>query len=151
MSATGLEVFDKTLQTTHIWLDEIIEDLGTDRHTAWHVMGAVLHALRDRLPVDLSAHLSAELPLLIRGAYFDGWHPSREAQTLKQRSLAEFLERISDGLAGTKPISSIDAARSVLAVLSRHIAKGQAVKVRNALPEEVRALWPDDVLVTRVL
>ena len=60
MSTNGLDVFDKTLQTTHIWLDEIIEDLGTDRHTAWHVLGAVMRTLRDRLPPNLSAHLSAE-------------------------------------------------------------------------------------------
>ncbi|HYM19261.1 MAG TPA: DUF2267 domain-containing protein [Micropepsaceae bacterium] len=149
MSATGLEVFDKTLQTTHIWLDEMIEDLGTDRHTAWHVLGAVLHVLRDRLPVDLSAHLSAELPLLVRGAYFDAWRPGKDA--LKERTLAEFLGRVSDGLLGTKPLSSIDAVRSVFAILARHLAKGQAVKVRNALPEEVRALWPEDVLSAHVL
>ena len=31
MSATGLDVFDKTLQTTHTWLDEIMNDLGPDR------------------------------------------------------------------------------------------------------------------------
>ncbi len=28
MSATGLDVFDKTLETTHIWLNEICDDLG---------------------------------------------------------------------------------------------------------------------------
>src|SRR5258707_15570963 len=122
MSTNGLDVFDKTLQTTHIWLDEIIEDLGTDRHTAWHVLGAVLHALRDRLPLDLAAHLSAELPLIVRGAYFDGWRPSKEA--LKERSLAEFLERVSNGLAGGKPIGSIEGGRSVFAVLVCHVRKG---------------------------
>lgn len=42
MSATGLEVFDKTLQTTNIWLDEIMGAIGPDRHLAWHVLGAVL-------------------------------------------------------------------------------------------------------------
>jgi hypothetical protein len=49
MSATGLDVFDKTLQTTNIWLDEIMAKLGPDRQVAWHVLGAVLHALRDDL------------------------------------------------------------------------------------------------------
>ena len=141
MSATGLDVFDKTLQITHIWLDEIIEDLGTDRHTAWHVLGAVMRSLRDRLPPGLSAHLSAELPLLVRGSYFEHWRPGQE--DLKMRSLAQFLERVSDGLAGTKPIGSLDAVRSVFAVLERHLEHGQAENVRQALPEEIRALWPD--------
>ena len=36
MSATDLEVFDKTLQTTNIWLDEIMAKLGPDRRVAWH-------------------------------------------------------------------------------------------------------------------
>ena len=44
MSATGLDVFDKTLQTTNIWLDEIMAKRGLDRQMAWHVLGAVLHA-----------------------------------------------------------------------------------------------------------
>jgi uncharacterized protein (DUF2267 family) len=126
MSATGLEVFDRTLQTTHIWLDEIIEDLHTDRQTAWHVLGAVMRSLRDRLPPGLSAHLSAELPLLIRGCYFDQWRPG--AENLKMRSLAEFLERVSDGLRDTKPIGSLDAVRTVFAVLERHLDRGQQRK-----------------------
>jgi uncharacterized protein (DUF2267 family) len=141
MSSTGLEVFDRTLQTTHIWLDEIIEDLATDRHTAWHVLGAVMRSLRDRLPAELSAHLSSELPLLVRGSYFDGWKPGRE--NLKLRSLAEFLEKVSDGLADTKPIGSLDAARCVFAVLARHLDDGQVQKIRHVLPEDIRGLWPD--------
>ena len=48
MSATGLAVFDKTLQVTNTWLDEIIAELGPDRQVAWHVLSAVLHAVRDR-------------------------------------------------------------------------------------------------------
>ena len=149
MSATGLEVFDRTLQTTHIWLDEIIEDLGTDRHTAWHVLGAVIRSLRDRLPPNLSAHLSAQLPLLIRGIYFDQWKPDQE--NLKLRSLAEFLERVSVGLEGTKPIGSVDATRAVFAVLERHVDKGQIDKVRQALPEEIRILWPNGHLQRRLM
>ena len=82
MSATGLDVFDKTLQTTNIWLDEIMAKLGPDRQVAWHVLGAVLHALRDRLQIGLAVHLGAQLPLLVRGLYYDQWHPSE--QTLKQ-------------------------------------------------------------------
>ena len=140
MSANGLEVFDRTLQITHIWLDEIIEALHTDRQTAWRVLGAVLRVLRDRLPPGLSAHLSAELPLLVRGAYFDQWRPGEE--TLKLRSLAEFLERVSAGLAHGKPIGSLDATRAVFAVLGRHLDAGQVEKVSNALPADLRVFWP---------
>ena len=67
MSATGLDVFDKTLQTTHIWLDELMAEIGPDRQVAWHVLGTVLRAVRDRIPLELAVHLGAQLPLLVRG------------------------------------------------------------------------------------
>src|SRR6266540_3290801 len=78
MSATGLDVFDKTLQTTHTWLDEIMRTVGPDRQVAWHVLGAVLRVLRDRLPVGLAAHLGAQLPILVRGVYYDQWRGSEQ-------------------------------------------------------------------------
>jgi len=122
MSATGLDVFDKTLQTTNIWLDEIMATLGPDRQVAWHVLGAVLHALRDRLQIGLAVHLGAQLPLLVRGLYYDQWHPSE--QTLKQRSAAQFLDHVT------------------FQVLNHYLDPHQVEKVRQALPESVRALWP---------
>ena len=78
MSTTGLDVFDKTLQTTNIWLDEIMDVVGPDRGVAWHVLGAVLRTLRDRLPLGLAAHLGAQLPLLVRGTYYDQFQPGHD-------------------------------------------------------------------------
>jgi uncharacterized protein (DUF2267 family) len=95
MSSTGLEVFDKTLQITHIWVDEIMAELGPDRQRAYHALRAVLHALRDRLPLNLAAHLGAQLPLLVRGIYYDSWDPQPE--TTRERKQAEFLERVTAG------------------------------------------------------
>ncbi|WP_222949914.1 DUF2267 domain-containing protein [Sphingomonas sediminicola] len=57
MSANGLEVFDKTLDITHVWLKEIMADLGPDKQVAWKVLSTVLHKLRDRLSINLAAHL----------------------------------------------------------------------------------------------
>ena len=61
MAATGLDVFDKTLQTTNIWLNEITDDLGPDRKLAYRALRAVLHAFRDRLTIDEAAHFGAQL------------------------------------------------------------------------------------------
>ena len=141
MSATGLDVFDKTLQITNTWLGEIMDDPGPDRQTAWRALGAVLRAVRDRIPLDLAAHLGAELPLLVRGLYYDQWRPA--AQPERYRSLDEFLRVVVDGLGAIRPVNPRDAARSVFNVLNRHLPEGQVRKVREALPEEVRAIWPE--------
>ena len=138
MSATGLDVFDKTLQTTNIWLDEIMAELGPDRHVAWHALAAVLHALRDRLPLEVAVHLGAQLPMLVRGAYYDRWHLGGDVE--RYRSREEFLERVGRGLEATRPVSRLKAAQVVFAVLARHVTSGQLDKVCEALPEDIRAL-----------
>jgi uncharacterized protein (DUF2267 family) len=138
MSATGLEVFDKTIQTANIWLDEINEAIGPDRQLAWKVLSIVLHKLRDRMPVELSAHLSAELPLLVRGAYYDQFTPSRQPTDWDRKA---FVAEVARWLSDVRPVDPEDAIRAVFAVLSRHIPKGQIAKVQQALPEDLRAMW----------
>jgi uncharacterized protein (DUF2267 family) len=145
MSATGLDVFDKTLQSTHIWLDEIMAEIGPDRQVAWHTLGAVLRALRDRLPLGLAAHLGSQLPILVRGIYYDQWAP--DEQPAKIRSLDDFLARVQAGLTGTRPVNATDATKAVFRAVNHHIDLGQSRKVREALPLDIRALWPAEAKV----
>jgi uncharacterized protein (DUF2267 family) len=93
MSASGLDVFDKTLQTTNIWLDEIQAQIGPDRRLAWKVLAVVLHKLRERLPLDLAAHLGAELPLLIRGIYYNQFEPSKQPTGWDREAFIKELAR----------------------------------------------------------
>ncbi len=138
MSATGLDVFDKTLQTTNIWLDEIVDAIGPDRQLAWKVLSVVLHKLRDRLPIELSAHLSAELPLIVRGVYYDQFEPAKQPTDWK---LEEFIAEIARWLSDARPVDPKDAARAVFMVLSRHIPDGQIRKVQAALPRDIHSFW----------
>lgn len=141
MSANGLDVFDKTLETTHIWLNEIMADLGPDRQVAWKVLSTVLHKLRDRLPIGLAAHLGAQLPLLVRGVYYDQFEPSR--LPTECNSMEEFVAEVAEWLKDTRPVDPDAAVRSVFGVLSRHISEGQVSKVREALPRSLRQSWID--------
>jgi uncharacterized protein (DUF2267 family) len=142
MAATGLDVFDKTLQSTNAWLGEMMETLGPDRQIAWHALGAVLRTVRDRVPLGLAAHLGAQLPLLVRGLYYDQWRPSEEPLTW--RLLDEFLSLISAELRNLRPVDAKDAARATFQVLNHHVDPGQLRKLRDTLPEEVRRLWPEN-------
>jgi uncharacterized protein (DUF2267 family) len=139
MSANGLEVFDKTLETTHIWLKEIMADLGPDKQVAWKVLSTVLHKLRDRLTINLAAHLGAQLPLLIRGVYYDQFEPSKMPTECRNRD--DFVAEVAEWLTDTRPVDPELAVRSVFKVLSRHISEGQVRNVREALPRSVRQMW----------
>lgn len=143
MSATGLEVFDRTLHKTHTWLKEIMGELGTeDRHRAYMALRAVLHALRDRLTVEEVAQLGAELPMLIRGLYYEGWDPT--GKPLKERHKEEFLAHVARELK-TPSGPAVDpegAVRAVFKVISKKIAEGEVKDILNLLPKELRELWP---------
>jgi uncharacterized protein (DUF2267 family) len=141
MSATGLEVLDKSLQTTNVWLKEIMETVGPDRQVAWRVLGAVLHTLRDRLGVDQVAHLGAELPIVVRGLYYEQWHPAGKPG--RERRAEEFVGRVMDELRDTRRVAPEEATRTVFAVLNRHVSPGQAEKIRQCLPENIRKLWQE--------
>ena len=147
MSANGLEVFDKTIQTTNSWLNEITEVLGPDRQLAWKVLSTVLHKLRDRLPVDVAAHLGAQLPLLVRGVYYDQFQPAKQPSSC--RDLDEFVAEVQEWLTDVRPVNAKDAVDAVFALLSRHVPEGQLVIVRNSLPGSIRDRWTSlEVLVT---
>ncbi|HVL79064.1 MAG TPA: DUF2267 domain-containing protein [Sphingomicrobium sp.] len=139
MRANGLDVFDKTLETTHIWLNEIMEDLGPDRQLAWKVLSTILHKLRDRLPIGLAAHLGAQLPLLVRGVYYDQFEPGKLPAECNNRE--EFVAEVEEWLADTRPVDPDQAVRSVFKVLSRHVSEGQIAKVKDALPRSLRQSW----------
>jgi uncharacterized protein (DUF2267 family) len=140
MSSASLDVFEKTLQTTHIWLDQIMEETGPDRQVAWHVLGATLRTLRDRLPINLAIHLGAQLPILIRGLYYDQWSPPKEP--LDIRSADEFLTQVAEKLKGIRPVNAQSAVRAVLATLNHYVPEGQIHKVQSALPKDILTLWP---------
>ena len=142
MSITGLKVFDTTLQKTNEWLDEIRNELAVeDRRTAYLVLRATLHALRDRLPLEETAHLGAELPMLIRGFYYEGWRPAQ--QPIKMHA-QEFLLRVEEELAGGNSVrlDSEMVVRTVFLVLSRRIATGEIDQIEQSLPKDLRHFWP---------
>ena len=139
MSATGLEVFDRTLHKTHAWLKAIMEELGTeDRHKAYLALRAVLHALRDRLTVEEVAQLAAQLPMLVRGLYYEGWDPT--GKPLKERHKEAFLAHVAEELK-TPSGPAVDpeaATRAVFKVLSREISQGELEDVLGLLPKAKR-------------
>ena len=143
MSQTGLAVFDSTLHTTNTWLNDVMDRLGCpDRQRAYHALRAVLHALRNRLPVEAVAGLGAQLPLLVRGLYYEGWHPG--GKPVKERKKEEFLAHIAAEFRHDPATTAADVARAVFRVLARHVTAGEVAKVSQLLPAEIRELWSEE-------
>jgi uncharacterized protein (DUF2267 family) len=142
MSAVGLEGLDHTVQLTHRWINELDDRLGwNNKPRSYRLLKAVLHAVRDWLRPAEAADLAAQLPTLLRGAYYEQWRPA--AVPVKHRSKADFLARMEDAF---KADPLAQPAREVIVVfelLSSKITAGEIDDVRRALPEEVRNMWPE--------
>ncbi|MGZ4194906.1 MAG: DUF2267 domain-containing protein [Solirubrobacteraceae bacterium] len=137
MTTTRVDIIDRSVEKAHIWLNDVAEELATeDGHHAYRVLRAFLHALRDHLSVDEAAALAAQLPIFVRGVFYEGWDPSRTPE--HARDLDSFLQRIASEarLAGETEASF--AASAANRVLSRHISAGELTSVLRMLPEHLR-------------
>jgi uncharacterized protein (DUF2267 family) len=140
MSTTGLTAFDNTTNVTNKWLHEIMDRMGwTDRHRAYHALRVVLHELRDRLSVDDVADLGAQLPMLVRGIFYEGWHPS--GKPLRERKGGTFLAHIAEAYPGDPEVKPEEVARAVLHTLAKHVSGGEFRSIVHVVPSEVRNLF----------
>jgi uncharacterized protein (DUF2267 family) len=139
MTALRLAIIDRSVEQAHIWINDVAEELGTeDSHEAYRVLRAFLHALRDHLSVDETAQLAAQLPIFVRGVFYEAWDPSRTPE--RARDVDSFLTKIATEarLAGETQASF--AATAAYRVLQRHISPGEAASVLHELPEHLRDL-----------
>lgn len=144
MSQTGLAAFDSTIQTTNVWIREVTQRMAwTDHHRAYRALRAVLHALRDRLTVEQAAALAAQLPMLVRGFYYEGWHPA--GTPIKERKKEQFLGHVREAFREDPHFDAEQATRAVLSVVAKHVTEGEVSTIRHLLPSELRELWPEPV------
>lgn len=141
MARRHIDAIDHTVQTTYQWIGELDTVMGWEsRQRSYRLLRAVLHALRDLLPVNEAADLGAQLPMLLRGLYYEGWRPATTPAA--ERSRADLVAAI-DAAFETDPLSDTEQAISaVFSLLSTKVSAGEVADVRHVLPREVRALWP---------
>lgn len=139
--STGLDVFDTTIQKTNHWLKDLMQELGwEDRHKAYEGLRVTLQTLRDRLSVEEAAQLGAQLPLLLRGAYYEGWRPT--APPHKERHLEAFLAPIRGHFLWDPDVDGEEVTRAVFKVLGTYVSAGEIQDILQVLPKELHALWP---------
>ena len=141
MSTQGLEVIDHSVRLTHEWIAELAEKLGwRDERQVLHLLRAVLTGIRDHLPRDEAAGFAAQLPMLLRGMYYEGWRPARTPDP--DRSRESFVEKIAKDFTASRDFTGEKDITLVLRFLNGKIAAGEISDVRHVLPPGIRGLWP---------
>jgi len=139
---TSHDVFDGTLQRTQIWLNDIMTELDWQEHPhkAYLALRTVLHALRDRLTIEEAVQLGAQLPMLVRGLYYEGW--TLKGKPRKERHKEDFLAHIKDAFKDDFTSRPESIARAVFKVLARHTSEGEIDDIKHILPKALHELWP---------
>lgn len=142
MSAQGLEVIDRSVQATHEWINELAERLDSpDKRGALRLLRAVMCALRDTVGHDEAAHFAAQLPIFLRGVFYEGWRPS--ATPMADRGADSFLTRVAEHYRGVEGIPLYRDVEEVFRLFNNRLTAGEIAKLRGALKEDLRRLWPE--------
>lgn len=129
------------IQQTQEWLKELRDNGGlASEAEAYSVLRAVLHQLRDRLTLGEAVDLGQQLPLIVRGIYYEGWRPSHVPE--KVRSKQKFLDQVTMRLLPHQ-IPPEPAVRDVFALIAHHCDPGEISDVIGQLPEDLKELWPE--------
>lgn len=140
---SGFDVFDRAAYRANQWLDELNVELGwEERYDAYIALRAVLQSLRDALPPGEVVDLGAQLPMIVRGFFYEGWTGAGDAAAAGDP--AAFFERVSEQLAEAfLPADGEGVTRGVFRFLSRRVSDGEIYHLAHRLPAPLRGLWPE--------
>ncbi|MGH3376198.1 MAG: DUF2267 domain-containing protein [Actinoallomurus sp.] len=142
MSKTGYPSFDTTVDKTNRILKMIEDAYGWPkerRKQSYTALRAVLHALRDRLTVDETADFAAQLPMLVRGIYYDGWNPSKVPKKMHRD---DFLEQIRNEVPYQVEGGVAGLVTTVAQALRLYVTDGEWEDVKAGMPKDLAATLP---------
>ena len=143
--------FSQYADKAEIIVKEVAEELGfpEDRKLATRILRAVLHALRERLTMQESFQLMAQLPMLLKAFYVEGWKYSEKPHRIK--SVGEFVKLVvhEDYPMGHHDIKTAkdgeNAVMAVLKVIRNHVSEGEVRDIMAIMPVDLRSLWGEPV------
>jgi len=142
MKLTGLEVWDSSIQRTNTWLKELMQELNSgDHRKTYQILRSVMHALRDHLPLEDAIYLGEQLPMLIRGMYFEHWNVTGKPLPLRSRN--DFFTVVSHYMARDGETSNAETGtRAVFRLLDRKATDGEIPDLHHVIPGILLDLWP---------
>ncbi|MFI6242572.1 DUF2267 domain-containing protein [Micromonospora sp. NPDC050795] len=142
MADSMISAFESSLDKTNLILKDIENAYGWPkerRNQSYAALRTVLHLLRDRLPVDESVEFAQQLPVLVRGIYFDGWVPSDVPIKLNRD---DFLYEVRQGFPYDAEGGPERVTQVVLDTLRRHVTQGEWQDVKDTMPKDLATMLP---------
>lgn len=123
-------------------VNRLSEELDLPRDSAARILRSVLHALRNRITIEESFQMIAQLPMALKGVYVDGWQPAKAFNRIHY--LEDFIEEVKkeDGRTANYDFdnaeSSKHAVRATFKTLSYYLSEGEMDDIISVLPKELK-------------
>lgn len=141
------DVIEHGVQQLQEWLKSLRDNGGLiDTTAALALLRAVLHQLRDRLTMEEAVDLGQQLPIIVRGIYYEGWEPHKVPENINTKQA--FIEAVSSKLR-PRTIPAERGIRDVFALLAHSCDPGEISDVIDQLPKELKELWPENAQTFR--
>jgi uncharacterized protein (DUF2267 family) len=142
VASNPYSTFEASIDKTNLILKDIEQAYGWPkqrRNQSYAALRTVLQLLRDRLPVQESVQFAAQLPVLVRGVYFEGWDPSNVPVKLNRD---DFLFEVRQGFPYDVEGGVEGVVRTVLGALRRHVTQGEWDDVKSSVPKDLSTIIP---------
>ncbi len=136
-----IHVFERTNHEAHEWVNDLSGRSGwRNERDVLRLLRTVLCQTRDHLPVDEMAQFAAQLPLILRGMFYEGWQPKKTP--VHERHAADFVGAVDEMVGDVADYRGATDIKAVFNVINARISRGEVEDVRACLPQELRDMWP---------
>lgn len=144
MPKSGFSSLDKSTQKTKEWLHEVQDELGwEDENMVYLAFRSVIQTLRDRLPIEEAIDLGDELPMVMKGMYYEGYSTKHKPEKIKNRE--EFFQKVQEKSPRT-PLKTEEATKAVFHLLEKKLGgAGEIKQVRSNLPKDIQNFWKSSI------
>jgi uncharacterized protein (DUF2267 family) len=145
--------FEKYAATGNEIINMLAEDLKVPRDKASDILRAVLHAMRNRLNIDESLQVVAQLPMALKGVYIDQWDPWHSFRRIHH--IDEFINEVRKydktptGHDFGNDESVKLAVKAVFRTLNYYLSAGEFRDVIAVLPRELKEFIQNNLDVER--
>ena len=124
-------------------------NLGDDTEKAGRILSAILHALRDVVPIQESLQLLSQLPMFLKAVYASGWSSHKNK---KIKTIDDFVDlvRKHDGLTSKHDFEFDEQTQNYIdttfIVLRQYISLGEMKDLRSTLPKELKSMAYSNIM-----
>ena len=136
--------FEHYAEKGNEFINKVSYGIPTDRKHAAHITTAVFHTIRDLISVEESLHFIAQLPMMMKAVYVEGWRTTEKQERIN--SLEEFYGAVRNKcpklvIEVFTPNKLEHSVRQVIHVLRTYVDQGELNDIATQLHDEVAGLF----------